>query len=327
MIRRTTLTLLCGALVACSGSDPTPAPTPAVPAVPAPVEAAPAEDPTPQALAAWSAVVDSIGTDQAPRALMDHLDSQVLGIHPPLQVAQVLARFVAEWGADALGTGAAQTRFDGDIVHLRWTGADPQGRPVAVYAQVRNDHIFSMGVDPRPGRTPPVLEALEVSADRMASASPPTATLDPETGEPLVLPSGVGEPGQAQVLVQDVHAEAPLTRDTAWVALGPVLDAAHGCYLDRLDAGATIEGTLRLRVEVAEAGAVTAVTRQGSALDLGLDKCARDALAPLTYAAQDKASAFEVALRFVMPEDPEDPEDTEAAPVDDAPSVPAPGSP
>ncbi|MCK6503374.1 hypothetical protein L6R53_08245 [Myxococcota bacterium] len=298
------------ATLACGGD---PAAPPELPPVEAPP---PAPDPAAAAQAAWTAIVAAAGTESAPRALMDHVDPEVLGLHSPLQVAQALDGFVRDWGRPALGGGApAAVRTEGDRSWLRWQGVDPAGRPVAVHVESRGGKLLRFGVDPQPDRDPPVLEALEVSTARMAGAPPRGLFVDPATGQALVLPEGAGEEGQARVMVERVTAAAPLTDEAAWAALGPALDAALACYTDRLAAKPTLEGTLQLQVLLSAEGAVRQVDRQGDTLDLALDRCVRAGLSALTVAPPGADVSFQLLLRFSPPEPPGDP------------SVPAPGGP
>lgn len=303
------ITLLLLAL-ACGG-DPSPPPT--APPVQTPP---PAADPSAAGQAAWLSLSSAMGTDAAPRALMDHMDPEVLGLHSPLQVAQTLDGFLRDWGRAALGPGTpSAVRTEGDHAWLRYEGLDPAGRAVAVHVEARGGKLVRFGVDPQPDRDPPVLEALEVSTARMASAPPRGLFVDPATGQAQELPSGAGEEGKARVMVERVTAQTPLTDEGAWAALGPSLDAALACYQARLDSGATIAGALQLQVLIAADGRVQKVDRQGDTLDLALDRCARAGLSGLTLPAPDQDTGFQLVLRFEPPDPPAEP------------SVPAPGGP
>ncbi|NOY26758.1 MAG: hypothetical protein GXP62_12870 [Oligoflexia bacterium] len=286
--------LLFTTLLCCGRDEPPPSPeAPALPAI----------DPAQQARTAWSAVHQAVGSDAAPRALMDHVDPQVLGLHNPLELAQVLDRFIEDWGPDALGKGPPQIAVSTDHLALSFVGQDRAGQPLTVVVDTRQGLIWSIGVDSQPGRQPLVFDALEVSTRRMSSTVPAPfsdPTVATVTTEPL--PTVLGQPGQAQVRIGDLTALAKLDRDTALAAMDPALHAAYTCYTARLEQNPKVAGGLHYRVELRSEHTPAIVNRKGHALDLALDHCTRQGLEQVHLPATDLPAVFDVSLFFSLPQ-------------------------
>lgn len=254
------MTLLLALLLAC-GPEPIAPPPPPPPETPAP------------AAAPWRTATEALGTPEAIRAVVDSFHPDLLGVVPPQEVLRALERFQASWGAQALvgeggeaGPPTTSTGPQGEVLQVRITLQ--QDRILSWRIELDQQTVFNLGIDGLVLADPPPPPAAER----------PTLTRGPEGATTLQV-QGISTKGARDLLGFER-------------ALDAVLDTVNAC--PRSTAGA-----IRFRIEPAAGTTPAMVNHQGMVYDLGLNTCAREALATMDLSGGE--GAIELELVFGVP--------------------------